>query len=302
MVPNPETQPVIDIPSLPDISLQEYDFHDTSFFQSNTKLPSPAEILRQHPNLEDGIVTFEHLNLVVKVKDSRFLRLEEAQTLRAVRHAFPRGDVPVPEVFGWRIYYHRTFLYMSLVAGKTLRQAWPCLTKEDKKSISAELGHIVTALRQVSHGSSDRFVGSINRGTVQDRFFRFDYEHGPFPTIKSFNDWLLAAAIRQRTQPGEGATGPYREFFSDTGNIYLTHGDLTLGNIIVSSKQGAYHITGIIDWEQAGWYPEYWEYCKLLYGVEYHHEWRSEGWADKVMEPFEDEFIAFAEYCVWRSP
>lgn len=23
-------------------------------------------------------------------------------------------------------------------------------------------------------------------------------------------------------------------------------------------------ITGIVDWEEAGWYPEYWEYVKFL--------------------------------------
>jgi thiamine kinase-like enzyme len=130
---------------------------------------------------------------------------------------------------------------------------------------------------------------------VQDRFFRLDYKEGPFLTIKSFNDWLLAAATRQRPRP-EGITGPYRDFFPDTGNVYFTHRDLTLGNIIISGPPGSQRITGIVDWEQAGWYPEYWEYCKLLYGVEYSHEWRSAGWTEKVMKSYDDEWAAFAEY------
>jgi thiamine kinase-like enzyme len=88
----------------------------------------------------------------------------------------------------------------------------------------------------------------------------------------------------------------------DAGNIFFTHGDLTLGNIIISDGLGPRRIAGIVDWEQAGWYPEYWEYCKLLYGVEYTHEWRSDGWADEVMRPFETEWEVFAEYSSWRCP
>ncbi|KAG7129493.1 hypothetical protein HYQ46_010110 [Verticillium longisporum] len=131
--------------------------------------------------------------------------------------------------------------------------------------------------------SPTRFIGSTNGETVQDRFFKLDYEGGPFFTIKSFNDWLLAAATRQK--PGSDVVaGPYRDYFPDSGNIYFTHGDLTLGNIIVSGVAGSRRIDGIIDWEQAGWYPEYWEYCKLLYGVEFPHEWREAGWVDKVCE------------------
>lgn len=177
-----------------------------------------------------------------------------------------------------------------------MREAWPTLTKKDKTLIRGDLSEIVRELRQVGQGSLGCFIGikakyvshpfnieranhdlgSINGGTLQDRFFKLNYEEGPFQTIKSFNDWLLAAATRQRPGPG-GVTGPYREFLPDTGNIYFTYGDLTIGNIIISDGPGPRRIAGIVDWEQAGWYPEYWEYCKLLYRVEYTHEWRSDG-------------------------
>lgn len=250
---------------------------------------------------------FEHLSLAVKFGDSSYLRLEEAQTMRAIRQVFVNSEVPVPEVFGWRKHGDQNFIYMSLIPGQTLREAWPTLTKKDKTLIRGDLSRIVRELRQVGQGSSGCFsssgcfIGSINGGVVQDRFFRLDYEEGPFQTIRSFNDWLLAAATRQR--PGlDGVTGPYREFLPDTGDIYFTHADLTLGNIIISDGPGPRRIAGIIDWEQAGWYPEYWEYCKLLYGVEYTHEWRSDGWAEKVMRPFETEWDVFAEYSSWRCP
>ncbi|KAK9783573.1 putative Kinase-like domain-containing protein [Seiridium cardinale] len=291
--------------SLPDKSKAEIDFLDTSFFRSDKpdppQLPAPGAILEQYPDLEGGVVKYENLNLAVKFGESTYVRLEEAQTMRAVRHAFLNDEVPVPEVFGWRKYGEKNFIYISLIHGETLREAWPKLTEADKESICDGLAHIVSALRQVSQGSSDTIIGSVSRGTVQDRFFQVDYEDGPFTSIKSFNDWLFAAATRTRPGP-EGVTGPYRDLLSDTGPIYFTHGDLTLGNIIVSSMANPRRILGVVDWEQAGWYPAYWEYCKLLYGVEYSHEWRSEGWAEKVMEQYTDEWFAFAEYSLWRCP
>ncbi len=43
-------------------------------------------------------------------------------------------------------------------------------------------------------------------------------------------------------------------------DIVFTHGDLWDHNIMVD--QG--HINGIVDWECAGWLPEYWEYTSIL--------------------------------------
>ncbi|EXU97470.1 aminoglycoside 3'-phosphotransferase/choline kinase domain protein [Metarhizium robertsii] len=294
----------IDIASLPDMAQAEMDFRDTSFFRSgdpSLQLPSPSSIIQQFGDQGACVVKLEHLNLAVKIGHSDYLRLEEVKTMRAIRQVFADTEVPVPEVFGWRKYGDDNFIYMSLMPGQTLREVWPTLTSDDKTLICVDLNRIVKELRRLGQGSSSRSIASINGGTVQDKFFKLDYEEGPFQTIKSFNDWLLAAATRQRPGPN-GVTGPYREYLPDTGEIYFTHGDLTLGNIIISDGPGPRRIAGIIDWEQAGWYPEYWEYCKLLYGVEYQHEWRSDGWADKIMRPFETEWDVFAEYALWRCP
>lgn len=44
--------------------------------------------------------------------------------------------------------------------------------------------------------------------------------------------------------------------------MIMTHGDLHPRNIIVEGD--SMHITGIVDWESGGGYPEYWEYVKAL--------------------------------------
>lgn len=92
-----------------------------------------------------------------------------------------------------------------------------------------------------------------------------------------------------------------RDLIPDAGSIYFCHGDLTPTNIILSGSPGLYAIAAIIDWEQAGWYPEYWEFCKMLSGVDYEHQWRTEAWAESILQPFENAFGAFAEYSMWRG-
>nr|POF06968.1 hypothetical protein CFP56_31592 [Quercus suber] len=296
--------PCVSMSNLPDISKTEMNFYDTSFFQEGPtvrQLPSPSSILQQSPNSASGVVKLSHLNLAVKFNSSSYLRLEEAQTLRAIRLAFPNGEIPVPEVFGWRQHEGNNFIYMQLIQGQTLREAWSSLSQTNREAICVQLSDVVRSLQRLTHDRPGLLIGSINGGSVQDRFFKLDFEKGPFLDIQSFNDWTLAAATRHIPPPVD-VDGLYRDLLPDSGNVYFTHGDLTLGNIIISDTSGSWKIESIIDWEQAGWYPEYWEYCKLLYGVEYTHEWREEGWVDLVMKSFDDEWFAFAEYSLWRCP
>lgn len=324
MAPNESFRPYLDTSTLPDVSKTETDFLDSSFFQSDgsprLQLPTPTSIIEDYGDGGARVVRIESLNVAVKIDHVSHLRLEEVQAMRAIRQIFPNGEIPVPEVFGWRRHGDQNFIYMSLIHGKTLREAWPSLTEDDKEFIRSELRQIIASLRLITQecpnqiGTSLPFliqdtanfsVASVNGGAVQDRFFRLDYEEGPFRNIKSFNDWLFAAATRQRPGP-DGIPGldhpdMYRDLIPDTGNVYFTHGDLTLGNIIISTASPP-KIRAIIDWEQAGWYPEYWEYCKMMYGVNIYHDWRAEDWPDKITKPFEDAFFAFSEYSLWRCP
>jgi hypothetical protein len=151
----------IDISSLPDISEVEMNFYDTSFFlDSSRKLPSPAEVLQhKRSGTGRGIVRFEEHYLAVKFGPSAEVRLEEAQTMRAVRQACLPGEVPVPEVFGWRQYEGQNFIYMGLVDGETLREVWPSLIDADKQNICARLKCIVRCLQKITTGEPSFLIG-----------------------------------------------------------------------------------------------------------------------------------------------
>jgi aminoglycoside phosphotransferase len=68
-------------------------------------------------------------------------------------------------------------------------------------------------------------------------------------------------------------------------NIVFTHGDLNLRNILVDD---AGRITGIVDWESARWFPEYWEYTKAHFGVRDTIRWLADV-IDRVFLSYREE-------------
>ncbi len=156
---------------LPNISLPEFDFLDSSFFRSQNgtdtcrKLPSPQAVLEAAgtPWGDKGVWRFQELGVLVKFGGPSELRLEEALTLRVINRMLPANQVPAPEVFGWKSTHNpgrqSNFIYMGLLPGQTLRAAWDTLSHEDKASVSHQLAAIVKCLRSVEQGPADQVIG-----------------------------------------------------------------------------------------------------------------------------------------------
>lgn len=64
---------------------------------------------------------------------------------------------------------------------------------------------------------------------------------------------------------------PYRKDLPDDSEIVFTHGDLHRSNIIISSTPP--RVAALIDWEQSGWLPAYWEDRKVHWTSTYLSEW-----------------------------
>lgn len=79
-----------------------------------------------------------------------------------------------------------------------------------------------------------------------------------FNSVKDFNDYLLCPS-----QPSAAQTFPERAYLTDVFSIVFTHADLHPSNVIVSNTKPA-QILAIVDWEQSGWFPGYWEYAKII--------------------------------------
>ena len=66
-------------------------------------------------------------------------------------------------------------------------------------------------------------------------------------------------------------------------DIVYSHGDFNPWNILVTYDG---HLSAILDWEQAGWYPEYWEYTRALM-------WQRPGqcWYEIIMALSEGKYL-----------
>lgn len=79
--------------------------------------------------------------------------------------------------------------------------------------------------------------------------------------------------------------------------ICFTHNDLCPPNILISKGPNP-KVVGIIDWEQAGWYPSYWEYSKARrvgvidedFGYALQEEWTSKN-LPQVFDDVDEERV-----------
>lgn len=93
---------------------------------------------------------------------------------------------------------------------------------------------------------------------------------GPFGSEAEFNDVLRCGALPEVVH-------------RDGHGVEFTHGDLNMRNILVD-ENGV--LAGIVDWENAGWFPEYWDYTKAYFVTKLNRRWL--GMVDDVFHEFGD--------------
>lgn len=84
--------------------------------------------------------------------------------------------------------------------------------------------------------------------------------------MKEFNDAFLSLGNGLPHYPDGEYFQLIRSSLPDDCGIRLTHTDLAASNIIISPTSAK--VVGIIDWQESGWYPEYWEVLKAKYNAD----------------------------------
>lgn len=231
-------------------------------------LATEAEIqlatwLAGQPGMKYGVCITKS-RLVIKYAPAAQASHEPA-AIRFIRRQCP--DIPVPEVLGtWEAADASGdkigYIAMSELRGSTLRDAWPMMSKDDQVSILEDLRAILAQLRRIEV-PKDAMIGALAGGTgvaADVRAGGTEYG-GPFHTESDFNEWLISLVDPDLREL-------FGSFYIDTIRNSLTtfmhrlrfaHGDLGMHNILVEGGR----ITGIVDWEYAGWYPEHWEHVKM---------------------------------------
>jgi thiamine kinase-like enzyme len=148
-------------------------------------------------------------------------------------------------------------------------------------------------LREIPHPS---IFGNVIGGSISHYLFYSpsgDKEIcGPFNTEATFNAALINRIEAIYTDTGQHNTRAnfYRRNLDRVLRGHsptFSHSDLQKKNIIVLRKSSGDFDVGIIDWEDAGWFPCYWEYFIAFINLLWDDDWPE--WIEHILSPYLSE-------------
>ncbi|OJD12940.1 hypothetical protein ACJ73_09271 [Blastomyces percursus] len=200
----------------------------------------------------------------------------EAHTLQTVEK-FTR--IPAPRAIDVLETQHFSYLLMTRVPGRPIGQMINSMTDEQMEQVVADLKHYISELRRIPRTKTSEFqiCNSMGGGILDWRIPDSQRKEIRFSTESEFNKYLTDPfwdEIRKRAAVSHNVHH----------DIVFTHGYLNPRNILAENGK----ITGIVDWENAGWFPEYWEYTKAHYTVRSLIRWLTDV-VDQVFEGYREE-------------
>ncbi|KAK0471540.1 kinase-like protein [Armillaria novae-zelandiae] len=132
----------------------------------------------------------------------------------------------------------------------------PVVDLSDSSELISDLRRALLELRAIIPPPSGQVSGANGAPFITLRFSNRDILQ-PFENIEAFHEMLLQSCwIRSRLPRLRKLAKPV---YARRHRLFFSHLDLSIGNILV--KDGG--LAGIVDWETAGWFPEYYEYTTL---------------------------------------
>jgi aminoglycoside phosphotransferase (APT) family kinase protein len=182
------------------------------------------------------------------------VHLQEALNMTFVR---THTTIPIPKVLSqYKDENDIAWILMEHIPGDVLQDVWPAMSGLERGAILAELQDMVQQMHTIERPPGQG-IGGVDGGLAVDKRELGSTRGGPFEKEEAFNAWLLG-------QIPEGRAVGFMEMvkgaFQTGHKICFAHEDLGIHNIIV--KEGK--VVGVIDWETAGWCPEYWDYVKTV--------------------------------------
>ncbi|PYI10663.1 kinase-like protein [Aspergillus sclerotiicarbonarius CBS 121057] len=189
-------------------------------------------------------------------------RIEEVLTMEVARKA----GLPVPRVICYGEHpdtpHAPVSILMTRVPGRELGQVYETLTNEDKASVFQQLDQYLKTIRKWKSPWGENRICSLV-GTPLRSIRVPNHLAGPFESEQELNDYLRepawAGGFRSEMAYND-ALKRAKRMDEKSHPIVFTHGDLKHHNIMVHEGR----ITGFLDWESAGWYPDYWEFTTAL--------------------------------------
>ncbi|PPQ72166.1 hypothetical protein CVT26_006885 [Gymnopilus dilepis] len=164
--------------------------------------------------------------------------------------------IPVPRILDVVYEGKDLFVLMSRLPGVPADEAAVHFDESDWSALETDLGNWIGQLRSLAPNTD--VVGSFLQTSNLQRRIEMRRNVGPWANISAFQRYLVTLC------PEDEGSDAYREFrrvapekiFNKNHRLCFTHGDLALHNLLVENGR----LSGLVDFECSGWFPEYWEY------------------------------------------
>lgn len=188
---------------------------------------------------------------------------EEAAAMQMARAA----GMPVPKMISCGEHpndpYNRFCpILMTRLPGISLENSFDPLLVESEEPWLWELKDCVHSMREWVSPHAGRICSVIDSPLRSIRVP--DHIMGPFANETELHEFLLSPSSGH----GFKTTEEYIEAQVQANNIRklehritFTHGDFKAHNILVGEDG---HLSGFLDWESAGWMPEYWDFTTAM--------------------------------------
>lgn len=175
---------------------------------------------------------------------------------------------------------------MTRLRGHTLSSVFHRMSYKERGQLAHDISECVKQLRCIPNWTPYRFASAIGGLIIDHRIP--DGKGGPFKTESDFNKHLVHRYVGEETKNFIAVTHSrdHRSFFA--------HADLHMSNILIDRGR----LSGLVDWECAGYYPEYWEFTKAMFGV-WNVPDREKIWRNSFGHDYDEELKA--EQRLWRE-
>jgi hypothetical protein len=234
---------------------------DTALF----KCSSSAGYGELHPDGEVITVLSKQMGRLVLEHDYSYIsksgtsvRHPEAEAMKLV---LKHTSIPVPEVIFAQFSKDHGSIRMTIIPGSPVEALWDKLDDKTKKSVCRQTWDLIIKLREIQQQSDLKglFQCAADGSPTRDPLIE-DLQRPPRPL---YTDSELRSRIYERYLHfgGHRYKNQLYDMLPQSYCSVFTHADIAPRNIMVDEK---YQITGLLDWEYAGWYPDYWEYAQIM--------------------------------------
>lgn len=223
--------------------------------------------LKEIYNFMGGREILEHTTkdgtkLALKLRAPWAYKHSDAEMMRyAATHGVLAPKVRgIYEIMNTEVVY--TVVVSERVPGVSLDTVWQDMSEEEQSDIKRQLKEQFTQMRKCTLPR----IGRPERAPMRNMFSRLELlYHEGWDSEEEFEEWMLkrigtsigASLTRWRCRKGITEWRDRMKKQQRETRFVLTHGDLSPRNIMVDGSR----ITGILDWDNAGFYPEWAEYA-----------------------------------------